>query len=221
MSSQIQQIDTWRTAVVKSRYDRVAPIYDLVEKPMERGSFSRWREELWSLARGPRILEVGVGTGKSFPLYPVDVELIAIDFSPKMLARAQRRAAREGRKVDLRLMDVQQLGFPDGSFDSVVGSFVFCSVPDPLLGLRQLGRVTRPGGTIALLEHVRPEGPAGRVADFLNPLLVRLWGANMNRRTVENVRRAGLQVKRVEDLWAGIVKLIVAASPGSPTPEVA
>jgi SAM-dependent methyltransferase len=114
-------------------------------------------------------------------------------------------------------MDVQRLGYASSSFDSVLGSFVFCSVPDPVLGLRELGRVTRAGGRIVLLEHVRPGGVAGRVVDLLNPLLVRLWGANMNRRTVENVREAGLELVRVEDLRVGIVKLIVAQPSGPNT----
>ena len=204
------QIDARKTAAARARYDRVAGMYDLVEKPMERGQFSRWREQLWALAGGPRILEVGVGTGKNFPYYPPGAEVAAIDFSPNMLARARRRATAQGRRVDLQLMDVQRLGYADSSFDSVLGSFVCCSVPDPVLGLRELGRVTRAGGRIVLLEHVRPQGTLGNVVDLLNPLLVRLWGANMNRRTVENVRKAGLELVRVEDLWAGIIKLIVA-----------
>ena len=133
------QIDARKTAAARARYDRVAGIYDLVERPMERGQFSGWREQLWALARGPRILEVGVGTGKNFPYYPPGPEVTAIDFSPKMLARARRRATAEGHRVDLQLMDVQRLGFADSSFDSVLGSFVFCSVPDPVLGCGSLG----------------------------------------------------------------------------------
>jgi phosphatidylethanolamine/phosphatidyl-N-methylethanolamine N-methyltransferase len=93
------QIDARKTTAARARYDRVAGIYDLVEKPMERGQFSRWREQLWALGGGPGILEVGVGTGKNFPYYPPGAEVAAIDFSPNMLARARRRATAQGAEL--------------------------------------------------------------------------------------------------------------------------
>ena len=207
--------EDWQTAAARARYDRIAALYDLMEAPMERGRFSRWRARLWAQVKGPRVLEVGVGTGKNFAYYPQGLEITAIDFSPKMLEKAHRRAERDKVNVDLRLMDAQRLEFPDDSFDSVVASFVFCSVPDPIRGLRELRRVTKPDGRVLLLEHVRPPGLAGTLADVLNPVVVRLWGANINRCTVENVQQAGLAIERVEDLSGGIVKLIVAR-PGKP-----
>lgn len=108
--------------------------------------------------------------------------------------------------------DVQALDFPAASFDTAIATFVFCSVPDPVLGLRELARVVRPGGQVLLLEHMRSAGPlAGALMDVLNPLVVRLMGANINRRTVENVRTAGLCIEHVEDLgWGGIFKLSAA-----------
>ncbi len=162
--------------------------------------------------RGPRILEVGVGTGKNLPYYPKDVQVTAIDLSPAMLQRAKAKAAQGGYAVDLNLMDAQRLDLPDASFDTVVSTFVFCSVPDALRGLQEVRRVTKPGGQVLLLEHTRSPNPAiGRIMDWLNPLVVRLMGANINRRTVENVRAAGLTIVRVDDLaLGGIVKLIEA-----------
>lgn len=204
------------TAVTAARYDRIAPIFDAMEWLMERAAFREWRARLWSRVPPARVLEVGVGTGKNIIFYPTEAQVTAIDISPRMLARARRRAATLARDVDLRLMDAQRLEFNDGVFDAAVATFVFCSVPNPQMGLRELGRVVRPGGDIWLLEHVRLERPfAGRVMDALNPLVVRLVGANINRRTVENVRHAGLTVVGVEQVKGSLVKLIHARPPAA------
>ena len=108
-------------------------------------------------------------------------------------------------------MDVQDLEFEDNTFDTVVGSFIFCSVPDPIKGLKEVGRVCKPGGKIVLLEHVLS---ANRVIAWLmnlvNPVIVRLMGPNINRRTVENADKSGLKVAGVTDLAFGIFKLIEA-----------
>jgi ubiquinone/menaquinone biosynthesis C-methylase UbiE len=203
--------DPRATARTRARYQRIAPIYDAMETLAER-RFHHWRKRLWSLVQGPSVLEVGVGTGKNMPYYPDGVRLTAIDLTPGMLDRARRRASRLSVDVDLQLGDVQALPFEDGSFDSAVATFVFCSVPDPVSGLREMARVVKPDGRILLLEHVRSGRPVlGRVMDVINPIFVRMTGANINRRTVENVRRAGLRVIDVEDLGLNdIFKLIVA-----------
>jgi ubiquinone/menaquinone biosynthesis C-methylase UbiE len=164
---------------------------------------------------GPQLLEVGVGTGKNIEFWPLNCKITAIDLTPGMLEIARQRAKSLNREdVDLRLGDVQHLEFPSAIFDTVVATFVFCSVPDPIQGLREIGRVVRPSGQILLLEHVRIDRPViGRLMDILAPLIVRLNGANINRRTVENVRAAGLQIDRVEDLDdMGMFKLIFARS---------
>lgn len=201
------------TEMVRRRYQRIAPYYDLIESLSER-RFKPWREHLWSLVRGSTVLEAGVGTGKNMAYYPADVSVTAVDFTPGMLERAREQAEKLGlcSRVRLQLGDVQALDFADLSFDAAVATFVFCSVPDPILGLRELKRVVKSGGNILLLEHMRSPNPMlGAVMDFLNPAVVRMMGANINRRTVENVRKAGLEIDRIEDLgMGGIIKLIVA-----------
>lgn len=199
------------TEIAKRRYNRIAPFYDFMESLIERSRYSKWRDLLWSKVEGHRILEVGVGTGKNFPYYPTDAEITAIDFSEKMLNRAKNRASQQKVKVHLQQMDVQNLEFENNTSDTVIASFVFCSMPEPIRGLIEVERVCKPGGKIVLLEHVLS---ANRILSWLmnlaNPLVVRIIGSNINGQTVENVIKTGLVVEQVTDLGAGIFKLIEA-----------
>lgn len=204
-------VDEQRTERTRRSYDRSARCYDALEIVAEF-RYRAWRRRLWSDVRGPELLEVGVGTGKNMPFYPPDVRIRAIDLSPKMLERARRRAAKLSATVELSLADVQALPFPDDEFDEVLATFVFCSVPDPVLGLREVRRVLKPGGRLLLLEHVRAANRfVGRLMDIANPLSVRVTGVNINRRTVANVERAGFTLDRVEDIgMRGMFKLLIA-----------
>lgn len=202
------------TAATRLRYERIAPLYDRMEVLAEK-RYKRWGDRLWSMVVGPKVLEVGVGTGKNMPFYPPEMEITAIDLTPGMLDRAKKRAKDLNLRVDLRLGDVQNLEFADHTFDSVLATCVFCSVPDPVLGLKEVLRVTKPGGQALFIEHVRSEKLLlGALMDLVNPLVVHLMGPNINRQTVQNVQSSGLQISEVEDLCMGdIFKLIVAEKP--------
>ncbi len=204
-------IDNKATRQTQERYQRISGVYDLMETAAEV-QFRPWRERLWALAEGPRILDLGVGTGKNMPYYPEGAQVTGVDLTPGMLAQAQKRAERMDLSVDLQLGDAQALEFDDDSFDTAVATFVFCSVPDPILGFKEMGRVVKPDGKILLLDHVRSEiKPLGPVMDLINPVAVRMTGANINRRTVENASRAGLFVEHVEQVGViDIFKLTVA-----------
>lgn len=197
---------------IKTRYNRISPYYDFMELILEKLAFARWRRKVFASLHGKIILEVGVGTGKNLDFYPVGKRITAIDFSPGMLQRAQKKVKRKGLKVDLVEMDVQDLRCDDQSFDTIIATFVFCSVPDPIRGLQEIKRVSKKDGKIILLEHVRPvRALRGKMFDFLNPITVKLMGVNINRNTVDNVKKAGLKIVEEKNLFLDIVKLIVAS----------
>lgn len=192
---------------VTRRYDRLAPLYDLCNGPMELLGLRARRRRLLARARG-RVLEAGVGTGRNLGYYPAGLELTGIDVSARMLARARRRAQQLPSQVELRQADVQTLPFAEASFDTVSAGCLFCSVADPVQGLRELARVLKPDGQLLLLEHVRPESRlGGLLADLLSPLSRRLFGPSLNRRTEENARAAGLELVEVrrDGIWREIV----------------
>lgn len=206
--------DSKATETTRRRYQRNASFYDWMEGGMEK-QHAAWREQLWPLVNGPKVLEVGVGTGKNIAYYPADLETTGIDLTSGMLECAKVRAQELKKSGQLRLGDVQRLDIADQSFDSVVSTFVFCSVPNPVLGLQEIRRVLKPRGRLYMLEHMRSEKPAvGKIMDLLNPLVVCIMGANINRRTVENVRLSGLEIVQVEELaGGGIFKRIIACRP--------
>ena len=196
---------------IKRRYNRIAPFYDVLEGILEKLFFKRWRKILWKKVNGEHILEVGVGTGKNFPYYPTDAHITALDFSEDMLEQAKKKRRRNTMQIELELMDVQSLCYADNSFDTVIATFVFCSVPLPIKGLQELHRVCNPGGQVLLLEHVLSSKPfMAKMMHFMNPLVVSLIGANINRKTVKNVQACGFEKVLLDPASKDMVKIIQA-----------
>jgi phosphatidylethanolamine/phosphatidyl-N-methylethanolamine N-methyltransferase len=158
--SKIMQIEA-----VKAAYRRYATIYDAVFGPVLQPGRKAVLDAL-KLAPGDRVLEVGVGTGLSLPLYPRSVRITGIDVSGEMLAKARARVAR--RRLDnvdaLLEMDAESMSFPDASFDKVVAMYVVSVVPRPAKLIEELHRVCRPDGEIFIVNHFQSENPI--VASF-------------------------------------------------------
>nr|WP_315974833.1 class I SAM-dependent methyltransferase [Cytobacillus firmus] len=186
-----KEVDISKSEVVIQRYNRISLFYDWMDKMIK----DEWRRSLLADVSGD-VLEAGIGTGINLKYYSKDItSLTGVDFSEGMLnyARKKKEKLNVDYKVNLINADVQALPFPDNTFDAIVSTCVFCSVPDPVKGLKELNRVCKPGGEIFMIEHMRSSNPvAGAIMDMLNPLTVRLWGANINRNTLNNVDLSGL-----------------------------
>ena len=143
---------------VKAAYRRYAAVYDAVFGPVLQAGRKAVVQAL-GLRPGDRVLEVGVGTGLSLPLYPRDVRITGIDVSREMLEKARRRVARRrlGHVDALLEMDAERMTFPDATFDKVVAMYVVSVVERPAKLLEELHRVCRPHGEIYLVNHVRSD----------------------------------------------------------------
>lgn len=201
-----------------SRYQRIAPYYDLLDLPFELGRYRKIRPLLFDALTG-RVLDAGVGTGRNFPYYPRGTHVLGIDNSPGMLARAERRRHRCGAQVELREMDVTRLDLPDASFDAAVATFLFCVLPESeqTPALRELQRVVRPGGQIRLLEYVRPCGPLRRrMARLWEPWMAWAYGAGFDRHTGAHIPQAGLELVRSQYVVADLLRFYELRVPEQP-----
>jgi ubiquinone/menaquinone biosynthesis C-methylase UbiE len=176
-----------------------AALYDPMSAKAERKFGAEAKRQLLANARG-RVLEIGVGTGLSFPHYPAEVELTAVEPSAPMLRRARQRAEELGRNVTFVQAPAERLPFADGSFDTAVSLVVLCSVSEPDAVLAELRRVLRPGGRLLFSEHVRSDDPAvaHRQDRYARPWAWFACGCHPNRDTLAAVEAAGFELVEVE-----------------------
>lgn len=182
-----------------SKYNRIAPIYELIDLPLELFFFQKWRKEALSGLSG-KVLEIGVGSGRNLKHYPSNVLVTGIDNSEGMLEKARNKAS--GMKnVNLLLMDAEHLEFPDNSFDYVVTTFVLCTIPDPVKALKEMRRVLKPSGELIALEHLHSTNPViARFEDLIDPFLFFLLGDHTTRHTARNIEEAGFKIKEAKKL---------------------
>lgn len=193
------------------KYSRISHIYDTFEHPIERVLFQKLRTKAISYAQ-KNTLEVGVGTGKNLPYYDPNIILKAIDFSSGMLKVAHKKQKNvKVKHLKLYKMDVQQLAFDSNSFDTVVSTFVFCTVPDPIAGLKEVYRVLKPSGTAIFLEHMKSHyGLVNIPLYVMNVFSTRILGTSMVRQTQKNIELVGFTIESVEKKTLDIVRLIIA-----------
>ncbi|MBP7146114.1 MAG: ubiquinone/menaquinone biosynthesis methyltransferase [Acidobacteria bacterium] len=223
-------------------FDRIAPRYDLLNRLLSLGLDRAWRRRAVAalqLRDGARVLDVASGTGdvalevlRQVPGARVD----AIDPAPRMLERARRKLDRAGAgaRVALALGDAGALPYADESFDGAIVAFGVRNFPDRERALREMARVTRPGGRVVVLELMEPRhGLLGALARFYCRRFVPAAGALLSGEReyrylqqsmaafpppaefAQLLGRAGLSAPSVEPLTFGVSCLFVARRPGA------
>lgn len=196
----------------QKKWDKVAPNFDFMAGKGPEVRWKPFKERLFSNMDG-KILFLALGTGLDIPTFPPGKDITAIDISPKMLEQARERIESYDGKLHAEVMDVHEMRFAPDSFDQVYTSCTFCSVPDPVGGLKALYRVLKPGGKLFMFEHTGSRYYPFRYMLNAMTLLTQRIGPAMNRKTVDNVRAAGFRITEVENIFLDVVKTIKAAKP--------
>jgi phosphatidylethanolamine/phosphatidyl-N-methylethanolamine N-methyltransferase len=181
-------------------YAEFAPLYDKVFGKIFYNRLEYVIENL-GIPPGAKVLEVGAGTGTSFPAYPSHCEITGVDLAPDMLARA-RQKIEENHWSHLTVVEMNALDlkFPDNTFDYVMAFHVVTVVPDPVRMIEEAKRVCKPGGRIVIVNHFTSEAPVlGSVTQALDPL-TRWLGWRTDLRLKPFIRTTGLRVERMYKL---------------------
>lgn len=188
-----------------------ASLYDGIIGAFDRLGLDRLRREMVGGLAGD-ILEIGVGTGLTFPHYGPLARVTGIEPAAPLYQAAVERARQRGYRVEQA--DAQALPFPDASFDVVVSTLVFCSIPNRALEpvLKEVRRVLRPGGRLMQLEHTRTNRRwFDALLDAIAPLWLRLsGGCHVNRDTAALLRHSGWRLERHQRRAFGLYRLLVS-----------
>ncbi|HVF53537.1 MAG TPA: methyltransferase domain-containing protein [Actinomycetota bacterium] len=196
---------------VSRSWAKWAPVYDKSIGFLERHVFGP-EHRAWACSKATgKTLEVAIGTGLNLGHYPRDVILTGIDLTPEMLAIARERASTLGVDAELKEGDAHALQFPDESFDTVIGTYTLCNIPDPRRAVAEMKRVLRPLGKLILVDHIRSTvKPIYWFQKGLEAITSRLEGEHMTRRSIEHVKAEGFEIIERERLRAGIIERLVA-----------
>nr|WP_307775256.1 class I SAM-dependent methyltransferase [uncultured Cetobacterium sp.] len=193
----------------KDGYNRWAKLYDKVEEKMPMGKF---KKEAVDMLNG-KILEVGVGSGANFKYYSKDKDIVGIDISDEMLKLAtEKKSKLDLQNITLINMSVEEMTFEDNTFDSIISTCVFCTVPNPSKGLKEIYRVLKPGGQAIFLEHMKSSSKAINIFLWImNNITKRLLGTSLLRETEKTIRSIGFsEVISKNIMMKDVLRLIIA-----------
>ena len=178
-------------------YAEFAPIYDRIFGKIFYNRLERVIEDL-DIPSGAQVLEVGAGTGTSFPAYPAHCNVTGVDLAPDMLARARQKIEDNGWiHVKVLEMNALDLKFPDNSFDFVMAFHVVTVVPDPVRMIAEANRVCKPSGKIAIVNHFTSDVPVlGSLTRAIDPL-TRWLGWRTDLQLKPFIAATGLVVEKV------------------------
>lgn len=184
--------------------------YDIFMSPLEQRKFKRIRSELLKGASG-KVLELGSGTGINFPLYDNVDTVIAIEPSQPMIARSLTKQRSAVVPIEIVHASAENLPFEDCTFDTIVATLVFCTIPNVELAINEVKRVCKPDGKILLFEHVKMENAAlSKMQESLTPFWKKVCdGCCLNRETLKSFSNQGLEIERVEHFYKDL--FVVAA----------
>lgn len=197
---------------LKNHYDRISNWYEILDWSLERFRYRKLRPIVWSHAQG-KILDLGVGTGLNIPYYPLASEVIGVDLSEGMLRKARARAADLAVQVKLFQMDATDLKFEDGTFNSVVSTFLFCVLPNESQpkAIAEIYRILVPGGRLILMEYVYSQKFWRRLwMKALAPWVRWVYRAGFDRRTLEFLKLGNWEILTDSFIYQDTIRLIVA-----------
>jgi ubiquinone/menaquinone biosynthesis C-methylase UbiE len=191
---------------MSSEHPVFASIYDFLMAPQEYLGMAQTRAKVVSGLRG-KVLEIGVGTGLNLGHYHKDATVVGIEPEMPMLIRAMPRRDAAAAKVVLVAADGETLPFRTGSFDAVVSTLVFCTIPDPRAALAEVRRVMKPNGTFHFLEHVLARTPwLSSFQNRIEPMWMRMFGGcHPNRATIDLFREGGFKVEKFDESKRGVI----------------